>query len=409
MNKLSILAAGILALLVGVTSCSKTPDGTTEGEETGTGKLSISLSLPSGTSETRAITASTAKPVTSWANLTRAMILFVDPLTNVVKDARAVILPATGSAGTNNAYTGVIASSATGYDAYIVGNYPAIWAVGTMKGRNLTTLPFAAPAATGYGNGTPHYDAGSTGYGEVEDIFVAKQSNVIINADANNIHSMPFVLARINSLFRVRLDVNTKASTTRNDRVNFTAPTAMISIRRAATSYILAGSTTYQMVGNPTAISPGAYSFANATKALNVFYKTAAMKDANPSATTHTNPETIITGGVTLWNEYKVYPGGSNETNLGSGLNKFDIVLSAVTTDGTYIPVGHTTPVVAGTRVYWSGQVQNAVGPNQILELNIPLETAGTIDLPPVGEYGNINITVSIVQWGDIIASDLPL
>lgn len=408
MNKLSILAVSILTLLVSVTSCSKTPNDPGSGEQAGTGKLSISFNLPSGATETRAITASTAKPVTSWAGITRAMILFVDPLTNVVKDARAVTLPTTGSAGTNNAYTGVIAS-ATGYDAYIVGNYPATWAVGTMKGKNLTTLPFAAPVATDYGNGTPHYDAGSTGYGEVEDIFVAKQSNVVINADANNIHSTPFVLSRINSLFRVRVDVNTKASTTRNDRVNFTASTAMVSIRRAATSYMLAGSTTYPMVGNPAAVSPGTYSFANVTKALNVFYKAGAMQSVNPSSATHLNPQTIIAGSVTLWNEYKIYPGGSNETSLGSGLNKFDIVLSAVTTDGTYIPAGHTTPVAAGTRVYWSGQVQNAVGPNQILELNIPLETAGTIDLPPVGEYGNINITVSIVQWGDIVSSELPM
>lgn len=406
MNKLSILAVATLALLVGTTSCSKTTDDSEVGEGK-TGKLSISFSLPGEAPATRAIAASTSKPVTSWTGITRAMILFVDTSTDTVKDAREVILPTSGSSNTSNLYTGVIAN-AIGYDAYIVGNHPVAWAVGTMKGQTLASLQFAAPAATTYASG-PHFDANSAGYSEVEDIFVAKQSNVVVKADENNTHPTAFALTRINSLFRVRIDVKSKAATTHNDKVSFTAPTAMISIRRAATSYLLTGSTTYSTLTPGTATSPGTYSFANSTKALNVFFKNEAMKDAVPSSTTHTNPSTMLSGNVTLWNEYKIFPGGSNATNVGSGLDKFDIVLSAVTTDATYIPVGHTEPVAAGTRVFWSGQVQKAVGPNQILELNIPLETKGTTTIPPVGEYGSLNITASIAQWGDIISSELPL
>lgn len=409
MKKISILAVVTLALLAGITSCSKAADGLDSGDSNNkTGKLSISFNLPGEAPSTRAIAPSTSKPTTSWADITRAMIIFVDPVASVVKDARTVTLPAAGGTSTTNMYEGVLANS-TGYDAYIIGNYPLTWAVGTMKGKALNALSLAVPTSSNYGTSS-HFDTGSTGYSEVEDIFVAKQSNVIVNADENNTHSTAFVLTRINSLFRVRIDVNTMASTTRNDKISFTAPSAMVSIRRVATGYLLTGSTTYPVQPTGTAISPGTYSFANATnKALNVFYKTAAMKNTNPTSGTHTNPGTMLTGNVTLWNEYKIYPAGSNETVVGSGKHKFDIVLSALTTDATYVPSGHTSPVAQGTRIFWNGQVQNAVGPNQILELNINLETAGTTELPPVGEYGNLNITVSIAQWGDIISSDLPM
>ncbi|MEG0647842.1 MAG: hypothetical protein RR471_11825, partial [Bacteroides sp.] len=343
----------------------------------------------------------------TWASINRAMIIFVEPVTSIVKDARAVTLPSSGSAAITNAYTGVVANS-TGYDAYIIGNFPSTWAVGTMKGKNLSMLTFTAPAATNY-NGGAHFDSGSTGYGEVEDIFVAKQSNVVVNADENNTHESAFALTRINSLFRVRIDAKTNAAITKNDKIDFANPTAMVSIRRIATDYVLTGSTTYPIQPSGTATSPGTYSFANATKALNVFFKADAMKDANPTSDTHSNSTTILNGNITFWNEYKIFPAGSNASGTGSGLNKFDIVLSAVTTDATYIPTGHTAAVPAGTRIYWNGQIQNAVGPNQILELNIMLETAGTTTLPPVGAYGNLEINVSISQWGDINSSYLPM
>lgn len=405
-RKSSLWAWALLALFAGITSCSQDSDNDRSGEEGKSGKLTISFTIPAET-QTRAMLPSTAKPVTTWANISRAMIIFVDPGTNMVKDARAVTLPTSGSAATTNAYTGVVANAA-GYDAYIIGNFPSTWAVGTMKGQNLSTLTFTAPTATDY-NGSVHFDTGSTGYGEVEDIFVAKQTNVIVNADDNNTHGTAFALTRINSLFRVRLDANTHASTTKNDKIDFAKPTTMVSIRRAATGYLLTGSTTYPIQPSGTATSPGSYSFANATKALNVFFKADAMKDTNPTAATHSNHTTLLAGEVTFWNEYKIFPGGSNATGAGTGLNKFDIVLSGVTKDGTYIPSGSTTPVSAGTRIYWSGQVQNAVGPNQILELNIMLETAGTTTLPPVGAYGNLEISVSLAQWGDINSSYLPM
>lgn len=423
MKKYPILTVIILALLVGLTSCSKTTDGSGGGDDGDgtTGKLSLTLSLPMNAPFTRAIAPSTAKPITTWAsvNPNRVIILFVDPADGVIKDARKVEgIPTAGVADTPlpektiKTFTGVNSSPTGGYDVYIIGNYPTTWSLGVMKGLPLSALTFSAPSAAGYATSN-HFDGGlSAGYDEVEDIFVAKQKGVEVKADETRSHNTPFELTRINSLFRVRIDVTTNAATTRNDKVSFTAPTTMVSIRRAATGYVLTGETEYGILPNPLinkAASPGTYSFANATKALNVFYQSAPMKNTAPEAAKYTAPGTMLVDGITLWNEYKIFPGGSNATNQGSGLDKFDIVLSAVTADGSYIPSGHTEPVGMGTRVYWSGQVQNAVGPNQILELVVRLENAGTITLPPVGSYGSLNITASIVSWGDIIPSELPM
>lgn len=407
MKKRSILTAIAAVLLLGMTSCSKESGEKGGDGDNGTGKLSVTFNLPVDAPKSRAIAPSKAKPVTMWSSISRAIIIFVNPTTGIIKDARDMILPDDGTGSATNVYQGVVAS-ATGYTAYIIGNYPAGWSVATMKGRDFASFVFAPSAAASYA-GSPHFDNGSTGYGEVDDIFVARQTNVIVNADTNNEFATPFALARINSLFRVRIDVTTKNATTKNSAIDFAASTAMFSIRRTATSYSLVGTTNYPSSGGVLA-SPGAYSFANtAKKELNVFYKQDAMKDAAPKKETHTNPETMLTAPITFWNEYRVFPGGSNETTVGSGKDKFDIVLSALTKDDTYIPTGYTKPVPAGTRVFWSGQVQNAVGPNQILELNIVLENAGSTTLPEVGEYGNLNIKTTLVQWGEIISSELPM
>lgn len=406
MKKRSILTAIATVLLLGITSCSK-ESGEKGDDSDGTGKLSITFNLPVDGPKSRAIAPSKAKPVTTWSSISRAIIIFVNPTTGIIKDAREMILPADGTGNATNVYMGVVANP-TGYTAYILGNYPAAWSVATMKGRDYASFVFAPSAAASYA-GSPHFDNGSTGYGEVDDIFVARQTNVIVNADTNNEFNTPFALARINSLFRARIDVITKNATTKNSVIDFAASTAMFSIRRTATSYSLVGTTNYPSSSGVLA-SPGAYSFANtAKKELNVFYKQDAMKDANPKKETHTNPETMLVNPITFWNEYRIFPGGSNETTVGSGKDKFDIVLSGLTKDDTYIPTGYTKPVPAGTRIFWSGQVQNAVGPNQILELNIVLESAGTTTLPEVGEYGNLTIKATLVQWGDIISSELPM
>lgn len=399
------LTIALFALTFGFASCTSTaPDAPSDDK---TGGLTVKFSLAGAGAQTKAIAASTSKPHTTWGDITRAMILFVDPA-NVVRDARAVTLPTTGDANATNTYLNVVAG--TNYDVYIVGNYPTTWNVATIKGANLNTLEITAPAEAGYAT-SPHFDVATFGYGETGDIFVAKKSGVNVVADATTPVADPFMLTRINSLFRIRLDIETKKQETKNDLIGFTAPTAMFSVRRAATAYQLTGATAYTTAAG-AASGVGTYLWGNGatatTKHLNVFFKQAALASANPTAATHTNPTTIVAAGsdynVTLWNEYRIFPGTQV---LAQGTDKFDIVLSALTTNANYIPAGHTAPVPLGTRIFWSGQVQQPVGPNQILELNIAVNGAGGTTLPPVGEYGGLTITVGIVPWGDIVSGNL--
>lgn len=397
MRKTISIMAVAAALLVSVTSCSKNEGNPDAGK---TGDLKITFSIDGSDQPTKAAPVSTARPKTSWSNISNMMILFVNSGTNIVADAREI----TGFASGTAIFQNVAANSSTGWDCYIVGNYPSTWSAGYVVGKNVVTqLTITAPLSTSYATGGL-VESGATAYDEVPEIFVAKQSGVKIIADGNSPLPPTFKLARAISLLRVRID----KSPNNNNDIDFA--TAQIAVRRATTTYSLSGTYNYTVADGTTGLStfPGTYTPAPPAPA-NVFYKAEAMKTTPPPVADYDNGGTILQDGITLWNDYQIWPGGGLKTDLGS--LKFDIVISGVTAPGTsYIPFGKTTAVPAGTRVFWTGAVQQKVGPNQILELVITLNTAGS-DGPvtPVGEYGDLSIAVQILPWGDIQYVDMPL
>lgn len=386
------MAAAVM-LLMGVTSCNKVNE--TNPDEGKTGNLTISFLIGDEENGTRAAT-STAKPITEWSKISNMMIMFTDA-SGLVQDARDITnVPTSGAAQLESTFMSVKANStAPGWITYIVGNYPSSWTAGNVVGQNISALTITADPLAAYAT-SPHFLAGSTGYGEAPEVFVAR-ANTVINPDTNNdLRSTPFTLARVVSLIRVRIDQTPNDNT----KVEF-ATNGMFSVRRATTTYSLSG--TYTYTGGAT--SPGSYVPA-ATNGSSVFYASGGMNTVNPSASDYSNNGTLVgSDNISLWKDYLIWSGG----HATSGGSKFDIVLSGTTTDATYVPFGQTATVLAGTRVFWSGAVDQHVGPNQILELKIKLNTRGTTIVPPIGSYGDLQIAVNLLPWGDIIGEDVIL
>lgn len=368
--------------------------------ETGSGKLTITFGLEDGV---KAYTQSTAKPTTSWANNIKSMmILFVE--SGVVKDVRAVNLPtvAEGNAtigDVTRVFTNVIAGN---YTAYIIANYDqtgiatkyqsatgTAWDVSSVKGKNIADLLLHLTASAAWTTDKDAVtEASSTGYGEAGEIFLAKRTGINVIQDANTDYSStPFTLTRAVSLFRVRID-----PTTVNAGVSFTDAEASIRIRRAGTY-----------------INPDGMVFPALPVGTNLIYAKQFLTTATPAG--YSSGSIIdAANGQTVWKDVRIFPGGSGTPGNSDGTNssKFDIVLCGTAPAGYVNAAG--APVTAGTKLYWQGTVQGTILANQILEVNVTLNSKGTSgEVPGVTATGNLTIKANVADWGNIISTDLPI
>ena len=392
-------------VLWGATSCAK-ENGVTNPDEGKTGTLTINFSLaesaPSGP-ESRAIANSTSKPITTWASVNNMMLLLTDGTT--VKDAYVLTVPTTAPTtltGRTQVVENLMANS-TGWTAYIIGNYPSDWTVGSVKNRALSSLKVETPASTTYASsplGTTI--TGSNGFSSPAEVFIARTPNVVIApGQAASAVTATFTLQRAVSLVRVRIEQGTGI----NKDIKFTdAGTGVFALRRVAKSFDPSAIYTYP-VGNPKAgiQVTGNYLPAPAV-ATDVFYSAGPMKSTAPATSTHTNVTTILANGIDVWNEYMVWPGGGSITEAAK---RFDIVIGGKTA-ASYVNANGQT-VAAGAMVYWTAAVNQPIGPNQILELVLTLNNPGTTDPPAVGNYGNLTVDVNLIEWGEIVGVDIPM
>ena len=419
MRKLISMAA-VALLFVGATSCSQNEPK--NPEETGAGNVTITLAL-TGEEGTRAVAPSTVKPNTTWAKVGPMMVLFVGS-DDKVKDARAIAAQ-TGSAILPQTFTGVKAGLC---DIYIVSNYPQGgddgWNAGNVVGKTINDQLKIALKEIPVGSipdaSLLTAEAGSKAYPEAPEVFVAKKANVTIPNNGTNLdltaEADHFKLARAVSLIRIRIDQN-HADALANANIDFTAGKAVFAVRRATTTYGIYGSYSYLTeTGSADGIMGNTFpaaTFTGTADSKNVFMSAKALSDAEPTSATHSagpggaaNKPIIAGLDIDLWQEYLIWAGGGKPDQPSK---KFDIVLSGLTKDNSYVALGKTTPEDPNTRVYWTGAVDAVVGPNQILELVLTLKTAGSVDTPPVGQYGGLDIEVELVGWGNIIGTEMDL
>lgn len=381
--KRKFLTMAIAAISVSFFSACSNNSSSIEGGEDALGQVAVNYSFEQ-TMDGKA-TQSTAKPSTDWTNVNDLMILFVDQVSSQVKAARVLTPPSTGALATQ--HTEVLSNVPAGtYDAYLIANYNesnitrtnasgAAWNEGNVVGQNISALTLKLAANSEF-TARPT-ESGSVGYQQPSEIFLNKQT-VTVTADANV--SATFALARVVSLFRVRIDQSNNG----NDVVDFSTTNSDFRLRKMPITY------------NPKA------GFAATVAATDVLYSKGAFLNANPTSGYTAGTILDAANNLKLWKDYVIFPGGS----ATEGNKKFDIVISGMAPVG-YLPFGATTALTVATKVYWSGQVQAAITSNNILEVNLVLMQAGKTEVPEIGNYGNVNITVGITGWGNISSTDL--
>lgn len=354
-----------------------------DGPETETGSVKVNFSFEKNNLKA---TQSTAKPTTDWTDVNQLMVLFVDQSTNEVKAARVLTPPTTAITTTHNEVLSNVPAGT--FDAYLVANYNEAnitrtngggvnWNEGNVVGQDITTLTLKMTTHSGFT--ATSTETGVTAYQSPAEVFMDKQAvTIVADSDA----SATFALTRIVSLFRVRIDQSQNG----NDVVDFTHVNADFRIRKVATTY------------NPQS------GVATAVAATDLVYHKGAYNNAEPTSGYSTGTILDASNNLKIWADHVIFPGGSST----SGANKFDIVLSGMAPVG-YLPYGSTNTLTAATKVYWSGQVQQAVLSNNILEVNCVLKQAGSTDVPEVGTYGNLEVDVDIIGWGNISSTDLEI
>lgn len=396
MRTIYVLLVAVL-VAVGMTACSKDDKTVGSTDENSVGEVRVTLGFGKST-ETKAITSSTAKPTTAWnKNIKDLMILFVED--GKVKDARKIFsLPTAGDISSQTFTLTNIKASAAGkqYTVYVLANSQqgtvkaekrsgGTWNENSCVGSAITDLlmklvvnPEFAPMGDA--------EAGAKGYSEPAEIFVGKTNNVII-ADGNPA-TITASLERAISMMRVRID----QSRSGNNLVDFTGNTASFRIRRATTA-----------VTPEITLTKGGKT--------DVLYTKSPFLTAEPASGYEGGTILNPSENITLWKDIRMLPGGSTSVSA----EKFDIVLIGKAPVG-YIPQGKTTGLTQAADVAWTAAVSTAIGRNAILEINLTLERAGAWledpehpGIPDVGEYGNADVIVNLVPWGNIVSEDIPV
>lgn len=383
-RKLSGLLVICLSMMFSLISCSKSSADFVESND-GAGSVSIRLGF-SKQHTTRAIPSSTAKPTTSWKkNINQLMALFVDN-TGIVKAARVIAVPQENS---TSAIQFILQNIPAGsYDVFMIANYNdvnldrltigGLWNEGNVVGKRMDALTLSLIANSSYQPNTTT-EAGMRGYKEAAEIFMDKKSVRII---ADQTESMPaFQLSRSVSILRVRIDQSQNG----NDGVDFLVPQSDIRVRKVAT--------TFNPQGGLNTINP-----------INVLYANGFFKDAEPSGNYTAGKILDPANNITLWSDLLMFPGGSTL----EGAKKFDIVIGGLAPIG-YTPLGHDIPLANAQMVYWSGQIQAGIVANNILEVNCVLKQSGSVEVPEIGAYGNLDMTINIEDWGNVSSTDMEM
>lgn len=398
MKKINLLLAAIL-VAAGMSSCSQDENGISGGSGNNEAGGEVRMTLGFAKSGETKSAQSTAKPTTSWSgNIKDLMILFVapDPADNIEKvvDSRKIDVEHLAPSGkeitttlTNiivkpNYTVYVIANSQQADVKAAVGTDGPAWNENISVGKPISGLLMQLVA---YGAGVTGTDpAGSNIYKQPAEIFVGIAQHVdVANA---GVTPVAVELSRAISMMRVRIDPGTGA----NKDVDFTGATASFRIRRAT-----------------TAINPVGTITKGAT--TDVLYTKAPFHTGEPAS--GYSQGQMLTDNFKYWQDIRMFPGGSKN----AGADKFDFVLIGHAPEG-YLPLGKDQGLGAGgADVAWTAAVSTAIDKNSILEINLILTRAGVlIDpdnpvIPEVGEYANVTVHVTLMDWGAIVSEDIPV
>lgn len=417
MRKLISIVAVVL-LLLGVASCTNDNDGGSGNEGNGlTGELTINLGFKEIV-QTRAAQSSNVVPITTWVDNIKSMMLLLAE-GGTIKRVLPISLQNTSDFNTiTRTFSGLPVAV---YEVYVVANYDQtmtpfgsgsvtaspLMTASALLGSDISNLNLNLVAVVpGDKDGAIETNIIS----EPAEIFLAKQIGVEVKPDVTTTIDDALELKRAVSLLRVRINQTYDSSSEANvDNSSIDFVNGSFRLRRHGLGLFAA------TAANATAKPWGVKGITTTTAdPKTVFYSAKKFKtisDFTPLASKYKAGADmgLNAADFTLWNEYMILPGGNSADGVGTGATKFNLVLCGMTTNASYIPADRTTPVPQGTPIYWTAEVKGAVGPNEILELNLTVKSAGITTLPEVDEYGNLIIKVDLLEWGNTTFVNLPL
>lgn len=370
-----------LALLSGVVlvSCSNEMD---LKSEQGHGNLELAFSFESP-NLTRAV--STAKPTTNWADIKNVDVFFCDPVTNNIITVKQIdgAKFAPGAIGTPQkimfkdikAQTYNIYAFANASDAGMVptpakaGAAP-LWSTGAVEGKNIDDVYMMLKAAGQEQVGSTQQSL----YNKAVNLFEATPV-VGGNGTANPINIQSGKDVQINlplkrqvSLLRIRINKN-------GYQTSFTDPASFVKV-----------------MDNPlqvSALGSRLSSFVNKA----VIKETAAFSIQNP--TNGYNGGTIVDAENTEWIDITI-PAASRK-GATDGFKRPYIVLKGKKGD-EYRYYGFYLPLVATNGSVWTYTKENT-----IYDLSVKLTSDGSTIEPEIPTpVGNVDLNVSVVDWGNI-------
>lgn len=395
----------LIAVATLFSACSS--DEVAEGSsEKGAGTLKATLSL--GTDGTLKSTASTAIPVTSWSNIKQLHVFLYEKNGAGQTDGKVAfsyVLEGTDLAaqvGNDKQYTWTNVPAGN-YRLVIVANTGATddiqgkvgatdinWTANTVINKKFgssvasdlyldfkKTTAFPTPY---HAKGTA---AGNIPYLVPSEIFTVYVDAVTITEGTTTTLGSPtsLKLKREVALFRTR--INTSSPRVDLSKVQF----------NNANNFMLVQTLPVGLGLKTEGYAGGTFAASNVRKVLVAKTGANAFSSTPPAASTHSNPNTILANGFSLWNEFVIFPNnetGSNDAIVG---RKYNIVISAFAEAG-YEAEDGIVPA-GGANIYWEGVINQSFEPNVIREVDITITSKGTLE-PPVTPtpVGKLEITV---------------
>lgn len=395
-------------------SCSN-ENHSVDDNRNGSGELMLGKIIFAGVSnnaQSRSLKAasSTSIPRTNWSNINQVQLFLYELSgTNVGKIAFSYIIQPTedGQEFTwSNVPTGsyrlaLVANvnSASDPIATSVNGTPVAFNAYNVVDRLINTqVAIDLKGTTLPSNHT--FEAGKSGYLPSSEIFTAYEDITITEGQKTVVSNMQ--LKREVSLMRLRVD----RSQSYLDDVEFDHALAAIFVHRLPVGFSL-----------PTTVANftgGGSSASNIDRIMIAKTGANTFKDAHPSSATHTNPETILNGSISLWQEFCVLPNQIhgqgvpvNDTDADSG-RKYFVVLSGMVPAG-YEYADGTVAEEEENPVYWSATINKVFSENIIREVNITISSKGYPENPgePKPE-GGLDISVDApVEWEAIYSVDV--
>lgn len=406
--KAKLLTLAAAALVVGgFSSCNKTATNGTNGSE-GEGNVKVTINFAS--TQTKAVDDAVLRPTNSAADISSLLLILVNTNTNQVIYTKDISSEYAG----NNHVTYMNNIPAASYEVYAIANYTDAETTAYQYGYGgLPGTAYSVPAT----NST--FESG-----ELNIATATVPSDRLENTD-NVYTAAPNYFTGVSATFDVKTDLTSDVSVSLSRPVNLVRAkislgdanlendTPMVDFADADAAMILRRvNATYDFVSSEYSHKASAIGQSQAYSG-GAFTSTQNMT----IPTGYTGEQTYFSGwyndGYLWYKDMLVFPPSEGaDTSSDEYADMYNVVLQGVVVSDNYSGADKED-IVSWTKNVDLSEVtngENVYNGNQIVVLNLKLTSTGfTGPVPEVGNFGTVEITVTLEDWADVIETDIEI